>query len=323
VSSVSVIIPTYNRAALLDRCLRSLRASGLTDLEVIVVDDGGADDSAAVTYRHGGSYIRQTNAGPAAARNRGFEASKGDFIAFIDSDDEWINGGVTRLRDDLDANSQVGVAFADTSMGNDADGFVSFIEAYGTRAFYDLPHRTGARSTRILERRPFLLQLATRNVMFLGSLLFRRTAFAALRGFDPALRGAADWDIFMRAVAETEVAFSPGPPLSKYFKHDEGMSTDRDHMTEEFIRALESVRARVQLDAIEGRHVETRIRDLVFGWALRAYRSGATPVARNRLRLGRQLRVNGFREALLYGATWLPRPIAQAIRRVRQTVSAD
>lgn len=86
---ISVIIPVYNRAALVGETIRSLLVQSLPPAEVIVVDDGSTDDSAAVAEAFGPPVrvIRQANAGPSAARNRGFSVAKSDYIHFFDSDD--------------------------------------------------------------------------------------------------------------------------------------------------------------------------------------------------------------------------------------------
>src|SRR5512143_3733009 len=90
--SISVVVPTYNRAALLDQTLQAIFAQTVPVDEVIVVDDGSTDDTAQVCARQARHvhYIRQDNTGlPAFARNRGIAASTGDWIAFCDSDDQW------------------------------------------------------------------------------------------------------------------------------------------------------------------------------------------------------------------------------------------
>lgn len=86
---ISVIIPAFNRATVLPVTLRSLLAQSLPAGEIIVVDDGSSDGTAEVAESFGDPVrvIRQENAGPAAARNRGFMESKGEFIHFFDSDD--------------------------------------------------------------------------------------------------------------------------------------------------------------------------------------------------------------------------------------------
>ena len=90
-STISVVIPNYNRAALIGETLDNVLAQSRPPDEVIVVDDGSTDDSAAVVERFGErvTLIRQANRGPGAARNRGLAAARGDLIQFMDSDDLW------------------------------------------------------------------------------------------------------------------------------------------------------------------------------------------------------------------------------------------
>jgi glycosyltransferase involved in cell wall biosynthesis len=318
---VSVIIPTYNRAALVARCVASLHATGGPNLEVIVVDDGGSDDTERVVREAGARYVRQANAGPAAARNTGFEASRGRYIAFIDSDDEWLPG-IGRLVRQIASNPDVDVVFADTAMGNDTDGYVSFVAVYGGDRFPALPHQTRAEGVRVLDPRPFFIQLSTRNVMFLGSMLIRRELFVRVGGFDPALRGAADWDFFMRAAAAGAIAYSDGDPVSRYYKHDEGMSTDADHMEEDFIKALDSVRRRAPLDSVELAHVKARLRDHAFGWAWLAYEGGDLRTMRRRLVWARTLGAFGIREMAYATVTYLPPRLVSALRRARRRAAA-
>ena len=88
---VSVIIPTFNRAALLKKAIASVLSQTYKDFELIVVDDGSEDNTAEVIscFADRMTYIRQKNKGPASARNVGIKKSQGDFIAFLDSDDWW------------------------------------------------------------------------------------------------------------------------------------------------------------------------------------------------------------------------------------------
>ncbi len=88
-ASISVIIPAYNREAILGETLESLLRQTLPAREIIVVDDGSTDRTAAVAESCGAPVrvVRQSNAGPAAARNRGFRESAGEYIHFFDSDD--------------------------------------------------------------------------------------------------------------------------------------------------------------------------------------------------------------------------------------------
>ena len=88
----SVIIPTYNRASLLREALESVFAQQCQDFEVLVVDDGSTDDTETVARSFGPAvqFLRQQNCGPGAARNRGIQAARGIYVAFLDSDDLWF-----------------------------------------------------------------------------------------------------------------------------------------------------------------------------------------------------------------------------------------
>ena len=91
-ASVSVIVPTHDRHDLLHRALDSIGAQTQAPLEVIVVDDGSKDGTAAMLRREYPDVvlIEQARGGVSSARNRGIKRSRGDWIAFLDSDDEWL-----------------------------------------------------------------------------------------------------------------------------------------------------------------------------------------------------------------------------------------
>jgi glycosyltransferase involved in cell wall biosynthesis len=88
----SVVIPTYNRRARLLRALRSVLDQSYRDFEVIVVDDGSSDGTAEAVASFGSSvrYLSQRNRGPGPARNAGVRAARGQYVAFLDSDDRWF-----------------------------------------------------------------------------------------------------------------------------------------------------------------------------------------------------------------------------------------
>ena len=88
---ISCIVPVFNGERYLAEALDSILAQTWRPLEVIVVDDGSTDGTAHIAAGYGAevSYIHQANAGPAAARNRGLDAARGEFIAFLDADDLW------------------------------------------------------------------------------------------------------------------------------------------------------------------------------------------------------------------------------------------
>lgn len=93
---ISVVIPTYNRVQFIERAVRSVLNQTYSNLEVIVVDDGSVDETYEIIDRlkkQDGRLIflrHFKNKGPQAARNTGIHASSGDFVAFLDSDNEWL-----------------------------------------------------------------------------------------------------------------------------------------------------------------------------------------------------------------------------------------
>src|SRR5271163_2107777 len=89
---VTAVIPCFNAAATLDRAIASVRAQSYPNLEIIAVDDGSRDDTLALLRQQeplGVRVITQANGGAPVARNTGIAAARGEFLAFLDADDEW------------------------------------------------------------------------------------------------------------------------------------------------------------------------------------------------------------------------------------------
>jgi glycosyltransferase involved in cell wall biosynthesis len=100
--TVSVVIPAYERAAVLPRALASVAAQTAAPLECIVVDDGSRDATATVARSHAGRVpglcvLERANGGAGAARNAGLRRARGDLVAFLDSDDEWFPEHLARI----------------------------------------------------------------------------------------------------------------------------------------------------------------------------------------------------------------------------------
>lgn len=106
--SISIIIPIYNAASLIKRCLDSVYdQKGNYKLEVIVIDDGSTDNSVEIVrnYTHPVELFLQPNQGPASARNKGIEAATGKYLAFLDADDYWLQGFLQETVEFLEKNA--------------------------------------------------------------------------------------------------------------------------------------------------------------------------------------------------------------------------
>ena len=123
--SVSVIIPTFNRASVIARAVESVIVQLADGDELIVVDDGSTDDTARALARFGPRVrlISVENGGAGRARNRGVSEARGDLVAFLDSDDEWMPGKLALTRRWLEARPDTLFVFSDFA-ATDSDGMV-------------------------------------------------------------------------------------------------------------------------------------------------------------------------------------------------------
>ncbi len=115
-STVSVIIPTHNRAKFLMEALESVYSQTFKPFEIIVVDDGSTDNTRTALSKSefNVKYVYQKNSGPAAARNRGISEAKGEWIAFLDADDAWLPGKLAMQLEFIRKNPDVAMVCGKT-----------------------------------------------------------------------------------------------------------------------------------------------------------------------------------------------------------------
>jgi glycosyltransferase involved in cell wall biosynthesis len=160
VDRISVVIPTYNRSALIARALESALGQQRPGSEILVVDDGSTDDTERVLAGYGDRIrvVRQANRGGAAARNRGVADARGEWIAFLDSDDLWPRDYLARMSDAIAATAgRAQFYFADTQLSSTQGGGGLWQRA---RFAIDGPHALAeeAGAWAILPRQPMMLQ---------------------------------------------------------------------------------------------------------------------------------------------------------------------
>lgn len=213
---VSVIIPTYNRAELVARAIRSVLAQTFTDYELLVIDDGSTDETAAVVAGFGDRrvrYLRQPrNRGVSEARNRGLREARGEFIAFLDSDDGWEPAKLAQQIALFRASpSDVGLIYTGAQILTS----------------------TGFREERPRHRGAILNQLLQRNVIVGGSVnsVIRRSAMTAAGFFDPDLPAMEDYDYWLRVARFYKVDFVD-ELLVRYYDTDHGERRSRDRKTD-------------------------------------------------------------------------------------------
>ena len=119
---VSIIIPVYNGAATIDRALASVFAQTFTDYEIVICDDGSTDDTPSVLARYGDKVrvVRQANRGLPAARNAAVAASRGELLALIDHDDEWLPNRLDVAVTAMNADPEAALLYSDMIVVNEA-----------------------------------------------------------------------------------------------------------------------------------------------------------------------------------------------------------
>ena len=135
---VSVVIPTYNRADLIGKTLDSVLAQTYGDLEIIVVDDGSTDDTRAILSQYRDkrlSDICQENQGPGLARNTGIRAAKGEWVAFVDSDDLWVPEKLERQLALLDSLPELMWVYSDACFFDSETGQTLYVHSRRGRQY--------------------------------------------------------------------------------------------------------------------------------------------------------------------------------------------
>jgi glycosyltransferase involved in cell wall biosynthesis len=320
--TLSVIIPTYNRSAMVRDCVRSLLSCGVAGLQVVVVDDGSTDDTEATVRALGDGvvYLRQQNQGPAAARNLGFRHSAGRYVAFLDDDDQWLPGVPARVLGLLDRHPDVDAVFADAQITWADKPPISWLDFTSGDALLELPHSEPEPGFRVFERRPFFRRLVYRNAMFIGAVVMRREAFQRAGMFDTSLRGAADWELWMRMAAGMTFAFWP-EQIGVYRRHDDCMACDLEHMQGEFCGALAKCHGFAwQVGAEEGRYARSQLCASLFAHAYAAYDRGDYPEARRRFQAAAAASRFRLRPTLYFLLCLLPFGLPGRIRRLKQAL---
>jgi len=214
--SVSVVMPAYRAAETIGTALDSVFAQSIRPDEVIVVDDGSPDDVAAIVARGYPEVrvIRQENAGPAAARNRGAAEARGTWLAFLDADDRWLPGKLERQFQEAD-EADVGI-IAGSILGREA---------------------------KRLDPAPGFDDLWERNSVATSSALVRRAAYRAAGGMDTRFRHCEDYHLWMRIAHDGWRIIVCNEPLIAYTPAPASLTQQIDAFAEAERRCLEDIAA--------------------------------------------------------------------------------
>lgn len=205
---ISVIIPTFNRAQEVDRALQSVFKQSFKPHEIIVVDDGSTDETAKLIkqcYTGSVRYVYQSNSGVSRARNRGVSCAQGNWIAFLDSDDEWLPEKLLRQISSLSENPSISFCHTD-----------EIWIRHGKRI--NPMHKHRKQGGWIYEK---CLPLC---VISPSSVLIKKDIFETLGGFDESLPACEDYDYWLRYCCRYPVLFVEEPLLIKHGGHSDQLS---------------------------------------------------------------------------------------------------
>ena len=194
---ISIVIPSYNRCQLLQRCIKNLKKQTYPNIEIIIVDDGSQDDTETVMKRYPDSnihYYRYTpNRGACYARNFGIQKAHGKYIAFQDSDDFWRPEKLAEQMKFL-VRTQADMVFC---------GMYRYEQNGKSASYYP--------KKRLDSQKDIFQQLLKENRISTQTILAKRSIFDKVM-FDPTLRRFQDWDIALQiAKSGYKIEYIPKP----------------------------------------------------------------------------------------------------------------
>ncbi len=302
-SLVSVVIPVHNGGRTVARAVESALAQRYPSIEVVVADDGSTDDTRNVAGRYAGAVrvVEQPNRGAAAARNLGFEAARGEFVAFLDADDEFLPGRIERGVAPMAADASVGATFC--RLYRQYQG--------GTRDIYGDAYK---------RCRAFPEHLWPSSHVQTSGATCRRNAIERVGSFDESLQSHDDLDLWIR-IAETFRIVEIPEPLAvfhdtpgSYSKTWDGARSEAD-----YYRVIE--RALARCPARYGPFRDVITADAHLHWGILYLVRGDHARARSFLR--RSIRTVPTATAIgLLAAAWLPhQAVGGVLRTLKRALS--
>ena len=204
---ISVIIPTYNRGWIINEAIDSVLAQDYVNFELIVVDDGSTDDTHDIlnSYQKNFLVLRQNNKGVSAARNRGFAAASGRFIAFLDSDDIWLTQKLSQQVDFFQSNP---------------DALICQTEEIWIRNNVMVnPKKRHKKPSGMIFEPSLSLCLVSPSAVMIKKNLFEEVGF-----FDETLPACEDYDLWLRVSCRHPIHLIDTPLIIKRGGHDDQLS---------------------------------------------------------------------------------------------------
>ncbi len=221
---ISVIIPTFNRKKTLGRAIQSVLNQSLSPFEILIIDDGSNDGTEEWVKENFQNikYIYQNNHGVSSARNIGIENAYGDWVAFLDSDDEWLPNKLDKQVKAIDSNPKM--KFFHTN---------------------EIWIRNGVRVNQMKKHKKYGGYIFEKCLDICrispSSVLIKKEVFDNIGNFDESLRVCEDYDLWLRITSKYSVVFLDIPLIYKYGGHVDQLSKVNDGIESYRIQSLEKI----------------------------------------------------------------------------------
>jgi len=219
-SSITVIIPTYNNSKYICQAIESVLAQTFNNFEIIVIDDGSTDNTRSLLNKFNSQirYIYQNNQGPASARNNALKFVKSDYICFLDSDDLWSNDYLNKSFNYL--------------LNNNLDLIITdyFVDYYDSNDKF-LKREPKTRCDFIIDNNKQLYEQLFKRFQggFDGTsaILMRKQRFEIIGKFDEKLKILEDWDLWLRIAKNNLKIGYLKEPLFVYRRHNNSLCRNK------------------------------------------------------------------------------------------------
>jgi len=306
-TEVDVIVPCYNVEHYIRRALDSVLAQTHQDFSLYAVNDGSTDNTVQVleTYAPRCVSISQAHAGPAAARNRAIRESVSPFIAFIDSDDEWLPEKLERQIFLLRRNESLGMVCSHC-----------LISESGSEENQHIVADTAPHNGRLFRH------LVRNCFVFTPTVVVRRRCLEEIGLFNEALPVSEDFNLWLRVAARWEIAVVPEVlAIVKKRLGSLSVTTSSEERLRSGVGALEHVRSSCSgLSPVEQDALRLALAERIYFYGSYLLSTGAKTASRKHLASALELQANHWRAAAKLALSFLPGEIYGSLARLKTTI---
>lgn len=291
---VSIVIPTYNRAELLKEAVKSLQNQTYGNIEIIIVDDCSVDGTEETVKSIGDSRItylkHEVNKGGGEARNTGIRHASGEYIGFLDSDDQWEPDKLAKQMAVFQKQTDVGVVYTGMKVYQ-GDYLVKEV----------IPKYQGGLLSKLIE---------SNCIYTTSSILVKRPLLKEAGGFDSSLPSCQDWDLYIRLAQITRFGFVEDSSVLYYLHPGERISTNVDSVIRGHMQIYHNYK---ELAKEQGKDTFQKFSIKI---AKTIFRVGMIKQDKDTINLARRILVDGLartestgKNLVLYGTTFMNRRV--------------